>query len=55
MNNLPFVLWLIGWSLAVDVGLYLRRKFEPDYKPSDQMVIFEFGVWLGVGILLYRP
>lgn len=54
MNNLPFVLWLIGWSVTIDLGLYLRRKFERDYQPSDQQVVFEFVLWVGIGILLYR-
>ncbi len=45
MENMPFVMWVLGWpviSSNFDIG---NEIYE---------LTFMAGVWIGVGILLYK-
>jgi len=54
MNNLPFVLWMIGWPLVVDLGHYLRHQLRPAEPFLDQVAVFEIAVGVFVAVTLYR-
>jgi hypothetical protein len=50
MNNLPFVIWILGWG-------YLGKTHDIDEEFDWALVpnwIYRLSVWVCVGWLLYR-
>lgn len=59
MRNLAFVIWMIGWPLAIFVGQYLTALMIKSLA-LEKMATLEKGpifytiAWIVVGILLYE-
>jgi hypothetical protein len=58
MENLMFVLWLLGWPIVCTVAdKFGGWEFVKDNYEQSTIAfaaVFRVLVWLGVGVLLYR-
>lgn len=55
MKRLPFVVWMVGFPLAASFWEYVDVRFggiEKSANGIDALLIW--GIWIGVGILLWR-
>lgn len=58
MENLPFVIWMLGYALICTLGdyvFYVSRKMEA----KDNAILLTFAlrmlIWIAVGSMLYVP
>ena len=61
MENLSFVIWMLGYPLAMRITHYFEAKekaLRNDFTPQPPLTVFNFVfivvMWFGVGYLLFK-
>lgn len=55
MENISFVLWMVGWPFAVSIKYHFRAQRNETSSPSVQTMaaLIEIAIWIVVGNMLY--
>ena len=55
MKNIPFVIWMLGWPIMRNVGIYSRFLSKvPETEMTTGLAIMLIAWYMFVGILLYE-
>lgn len=54
MKNLPFVLWMLGWPLILDLGSYLTSFYKVVTEPESATMMLWLIIYIAIAYLLYE-